>query len=341
MSKSPWDDLEEVDNIFTRKRNKINFSNFNNFNFGKDNIKIFLLSLAGILILWLASGLYKLKEGEQAVILRFGAFTKISGPGLNYHLPSPIEEIIIERVNTSRTSEIGYRSTHKNSTYGSHSDTAANESTMLTGDENIVNLSTQITWHINNLKDYVLNIKNPENTVKAVAQSVIREVIAEKKIASILSDKKQLIADQIQINMQNTLDKYGSGIRIEKVNLLEAQAPVEVRPAFIDVKTASADKQKEINQAYAYRNNILPEARGQSAKIMQEAEAYKQEVIEKAKGEAKRFADLLAQYTNNKEIMKQRIYLDTIEKILQKGNKVIIGNDVLSHMSLDKLLNKN
>ena len=187
MSKSPWDDVEEVDNIFTRKRNKINFNNFNNFKFGKDNIKIFLLLLVGILVLWLGSGLYKLKEGEQAVILRFGAFEKISAPGLNYHLPTPVEEIIIERVNTSRTSEIGYRSTNKNSNYGSQSDTAANESAMLTGDENIVNLSTQITWHIDNLKDYVLNIKNPESTVKAVAQSVIREVIAEKKISSIIN----------------------------------------------------------------------------------------------------------------------------------------------------------
>ncbi len=340
MSKSPWDDIEEVDNIFTRKRKKINLNGFNNFNFGKNNFNLLIIALAGILLLWLGSGIYKLKEGEQAVVLKFGAFEKISGPGLNYHLPNPLETIIIERVNTSRTTEIGYRSNGKYSNQGSSGD-LANESTMLTGDENIVNLSTQITWHISNLKDYVLNLKNPENTVKAVAQSVIREVIAETRIASILSDKKQAIADQIKLNMQKTLEKYGAGIEIEKVNLLEAQAPVEVRPAFIDVKTASADKQKEINQAYAYRNNILPEARGESAKMIQEAEAYRQETIEKAKGDAKRFTDLLVQYTNNKEIMKQRIYLDTVEKVLRKSKKIIIGNDTLSHMSIDKLLNKN
>jgi membrane protease subunit HflK len=343
MSKSPWDD--EIENIFTRKRNKLNFSGFNGFNFASfNNGKVFLFLLLGIFLLWLASGIYKLKEGEQAVILRFGNFNRITLPGLNYHLPSPIEERIIERVNTSRTTEVGYRSASK---YGSQASQVeiANESTMLTGDENIVNLSTQITWHIESLPDYVLNIKNPENTVKDVAQSVIREVIAEKPISSILSDKKQLIADQIEANMQNTLDKYGAGIKIEKVNLLEAQAPVQVRPAFIDVKTASADKQREINQAYAYRNNILPEARGECAKLTQEAEAYRQEVIERSKGDAKSFSDLLIQYTNNKEInkeiMKQRIYLETVEKVLQNSKKIVIGNEVLSHMSLNELLNKN
>jgi membrane protease subunit HflK len=339
MSKSPWDDFEEVDNIFTRKRNKINFNGFNNFNFKKNHIKIILSAIGIVFLLWLSSGIYKLKEGEQGIVLRFGAFKKINVAGLNYHLPSPIEEVIIERVNTSRTTEIGYRPVNKGSNASQIE--LSNESTMLTGDENIVNLSTQITWHIENLKEYTLNIKNPENTVKAVAQSVIREVIAEKNISSILSDKKQIIADQIKANIQNTLDKYGAGIAIEKVNLLEAQAPLEVRPAFIDIKTANADKQKEINQAYAYRNNILPEARGESSKITQEAEAYKQEVIERARGEAKRFSDLLVQYSNNKEIMKQRIYLETVEKVLEKSNKVIVGNGVLPHMDLDKILNKN
>jgi membrane protease subunit HflK len=339
MSRSPWDD--EIENIFTKKRNKFNLSGFNNFNFSNFySGKIFLFILITIFFLWLSSGIYKLKEGEQAVILRFGSFNRIAFPGLNYNISSPIEERIIERVNTSRTTEIGYRSTSKNGNQASQVE-IANESTMLTGDQNIVKLSTQVTWHIENLHDYVLNIKNPESTVKAVAQSVIREVIAEKPISSILSDKKQLIADQIEANMQNTLDKYGAGIKIEKVNLLEAQAPVEVRPAFIDVKTASADKQREINQAYAYRNNIMPEARGESAKLVQEAEAYRQEVIERAKGDGKRFTDLLSQYTNNKEIMKQRIYLETMEKVLQNSKKIVIGNEVLSHMSLNELLNKN
>ena len=256
MNNSPWDDLGK-DNIYTRKKNKVNFDYFKNFNLDKNNYKLIILILILLTLIWAASGIHIIKEGEQGLVLRFGAFSRISYPGLNYHLPAPIEKVIIKKMKKSRRIEIGYRSNQK---YGTSSTASSidSESIMLTGDENIVLLNCDIMWHIKDLKNYIIHIQNPEITVKAIAQSVIREVIAEKKISSILSNQKQIIADQIEENIQLTLDKYNSGVQIEQVQLLKAEPPMEVRPAFIDVQTSRADKEREINQAQAYRNNIIP-----------------------------------------------------------------------------------
>ena len=336
MNKSPWDDFSSVDNIYTRRRKGVKLEYFSNFNFQKHGFKLVFLVIVACLMLWFASGIYVVKEGEKGLLLRFGAFSRISYPGLNYHLPWPLEKVIIEQMSKSRRIEIGYRSNQKYGTSSSFTSIDA-ESIMLTGDENIVLLHCDIMWHINNIENYIFFIQNPETTVKAVAQSVIREVVAEKDISSILSNQKQVIADQIEESIQSTLDKYHSGVKVEQVQLLKAEPPVEVRPAFIDVQTSRADKAREINQAQAYRNNIIPKARGESAQLIQASEAYKQENIERALGDSKRFTDLLVQYKDNKDLMKQRIYLDTIEKILTKGKKVIVGSEMLPHLAIDKI----
>ncbi len=342
FSKSPWDDSDQEDNIFTKKRNKSQF-NFNEFNFNL-NFKMVILVLIGLVLLWLSSGIYKVEEGEQAAIIRFGKYHRTARPGLNYHFPIPFETRIIEKVDMSRRVEIGYRSTGRSRASGAVSARdIKSESIMLTGDENIIELNVDAMWHINDLSKYIFNLANQQETVKAAAESAIREVIGNTPITSVLSNQKQAIADKIENLIQQTLDQYEAGVTIEQVKLLRAEPPEEVIAAYRDVQTAKADKEKVINESEAYQNDILPKARGQSAKMIQEAEGYKAEVIAKAKGNSDRFNSLYKQYTISKDVTKSRLYIETVESILQDSDKIIMGGDnMLPHMAVNKknLFNK-
>lgn len=333
LLKSPWDNAGDSENIFTRKRSS-GSDFFNNFQFNF-NLKTAIMIAGGLLALWLASGIYEVKEGEEAVVVRFGKFVRQGGAGLNYHLPSPIEKVAIERVNESRRIEIGYRS--NGAPRGQTSEGAkylAGESTMLTGDENIIDLNCDVMWHIKDLKAFIFNIANPEETVKTAAESAIREIISETPISSVLSNRKQEIADKIEELTQKILDQYGTGIVVEKVQLLKAEPPAEVIDAYRDVQTSKADKEREINQAQSYSNDILPKARGEAAELIQEAEGYKQEVIARAQGDVSRFNAVLKQYSNAKQVTKDRLYLEAAEEVLKGSTKTIIGADMLPHMAL-------
>ena len=343
FKKSPWDDFEgdNEDNIFTKKR-KDQF-NLNNFNFNFDKRAIFLI-LAALFLIWITSGIYRVEEGEKAIVIRFGKFHRIGSPGLNYRLPRPIENEIVEKVDKSRRVEIGYRSTGQSSINGSFSSRdVKTESLMLTGDENIIELNVDAMWHINDLEKYIFNIENPRETVKAAAESAIREVIGNTPITSVLSNKKQFISDSIEKLLQKTLDQYESGVKIEQVKLLRAEPPKDVIAAYRDVQTAKADKEKVINEAEAYMNDILPRARGEAARITEKAEGYKSEVISQAKGNASRFNAIYKQYAASKEVTRNRLYLEAIESILAKSDKIIMGGEgMLPHMSINQknLLNK-
>lgn len=330
--KSPWDDIENETNIFTKKkkfqRNSSPFDNFK-FDFNKGSIYLALIALC---FLWLISGIYKVREGEEAVIMRFGNFVRKGTPGLNYRLPKPFESAIIESINKSRRIEIGYRSSSsQNSNYY-----IAAESLMLTGDQNIVDLNADIMWHIKDIESYIFNIAGPEETVKLAAESAIREVIGATPISSVLSNQKQEIADKVEKLTQEILDDYNSGIIIEKVQLLKAEPPAEVIDAYRDVQTSKADKERSINQAQAYSNDILPKARGEAEKMIQEAEGYKQSVIAKSEGDASRFNAILTQYNNSKQTTKDRLYLETVEQVLGGSKKVIMGAETLPHMAIDQ-----
>jgi membrane protease subunit HflK len=335
FKKSPWDDFEgdKEDNIFTKKRkNQFNLNDFNlNFNFDK---KVILLILAALFLIWITSGIYKVDEGEQAIVIRFGKFHRVGMPGLNYRLPRPIENEIVEKVDQSRRVEIGYRSTGQARIGGAVSSRdVKTESLMLTGDENIIELNVDAMWHIK----YIFNIENPRETVKAAAESAIREVIGNTPITSVLSNKKQFIADKIEKLIQRTLDQYESGVEIENVKLLRAEPPKDVIAAYRDVQTAKADKEKIINEAEAYLNDVLPRARGEAARITQKAEGYKAEVISQAKGNASRFNAIYKQYSASKEVTRNRLYLEAIESILKNSNKVIMGSEgMLPHMSINQ-----
>ncbi len=344
FKKSPWDDFEQEENIFTKNRKKDDFNfNLNDLPF-KFNAKTIMIALALLIGIWLASGIYEVKEGEQSVVIRFGKAHRTGMPGLNYHFPTPIEKIIVERVDTSRRVEVGYRSTGRARIGGAVSARdVKGESIMLTGDENIIELNVDTMWHISDLSKYIFNVVDPQATVKAAAESAIREVIGNTPIASVLSNQKQAIADKIEVLIQQILDQYDSGVTIEQVKLLRAEPPEQVIASYRDVQTAKADKEKVINESEAYQNDIIPRARGAAAKVRQEAEGYKASVIARAKGDASRFNSIYRQYTVNREVVKNRLRLETLESILQDADKVIMGGDgMLPHMSVNQknLFNK-
>lgn len=339
LQKSPWKDFDndkdKEDNIFTRPRkNQFNFDKFQfQFNF---SVKTIILSLIAIFALWLASGIYEIKEGEEAAVTRFGRFVRKGYPGLNYHLPAPFEKIMIEKVKQSRRIEIGYRTNSSLRGGGDNTKNIVGESIMLTGDENIIALNCDVMWHINNLEEFIFNIQKPEETVKATVESAVREVIGNTPISWVLSDQKQEITYKIEKLAQKILDSYNTGVMIEKVQLLKAEPPAEVIDAYRDVQTSKADKEKEINTAQAYNNKILPGARGAAAKIIQEAEAYREEIISKAEGDSQRFSAIYKQYVMGKQMTRDRLYLEVVEEVLTGSNKTIINNALLPHMAITR-----
>ena len=338
LRKSPWDDSGDETN-FAAKKNIFNKQKLNQFNFGNFNLpfnkKIISLIIAIFFLLWLSSGIYEVKEGEEAAVIRFGHFTRKGFPGLNYHLPSPLETVFIEKVNQSRRIEIGYRSSGGTRNNDNAKFIAA-EGTMVTGDENIFELNCDVMWHINDLEKFLFNVVRPEETVKLAAESAIREIIGKTPISSVLSSQKQEITNKIEVLTQKILDEYNAGVMIENVQLLKAEPPVAVIDAYRDVQTSKADKEREINQAQAYNNDILPKARGEAATILQEAEGYKQEIIARAQGDTQRFTAVYKQYSLSKQVTRDRLYLETAQSILQDSKKIIVGSGiVLPHMAVD------
>ncbi|MBP7190501.1 MAG: FtsH protease activity modulator HflK [Rickettsiaceae bacterium] len=328
---SPWDDPKPSDNIFTNRRQKKYPQFFDDFNINMTPDKI-IMALAGIFLLWIASGIYKVQEGEEAVIMRFGKFVRKGEAGLNYHLPAPFEKAIIESVNKSRRIEIGYRSAKG---YDAQ-DYASGENLMLTGDQNIINLNADVMWHIKDVSAFVLNVSSPEDTIKAASESAIREIVGITPIASILSNQKQEIALKIEKLIQEILDNYKAGVAVEKVQLLKAEPPAEVIDAYRDVQTSKADKERSINQAHAYSNDVLPKARGEAEKMIQEAEGYKSSTISRAQGDVSRFNAVMSQYNNSKQVTRDRLYLETAESVLTGSRKTIIESGTLPHMNIDK-----
>ena len=215
------------------------------------------------------------------------------------------------------------------------------ESLMLTGDENIVDINFSVFWVIKDAGKYLFNLRDPANSIKSVSESVMREVIGNSRIASVLAEGRKDIELQSIQDIQLVLDNYGSGVQITQLQLQKVDPPDQVIDSFRDVQRARADKEKAINEAIAYRNDIIPKARGEAAKIVQEAEAYKKEVVARSEGDANRFNSILKSYKNNEDVTKNRIYLETLEEILKNANKVIIdtkqGSGVLPYLPLPEI----
>ena len=280
--------------------------------------------LIAILVIWMASGFYRVLPDEVGIVLRFGAYNRTTQPGLNYHLPSPIERALTPSVTRVNRTEIGYRTADSASGRGTLTQQVPEEALMLTGDENIVDINFAVFWVIKDAKAYLFNIRDPEMTVKSAAESAMREVIGETPIASALAEGRGKIETDTQKLLQQLLNDYGSGIELTEVQLQRVDPPDPVIDAFRDVQRALADRARLRNEAESYANNIIPRARGDAVRITQEAEAYRQQSIARAQGDAARFDEVFQAYKAAKDVTLQRLYLETMEDILKSTNKVII-----------------
>ena len=329
----------DIDAIIRDIQNKINKFLPGGSKSGGKPIGLILLILVFV---WLASGLYRVLPDEQGVVIRFGKFIKNTQPGLNYHIPFPIETVETPKVTKVNRMDIGFRSERDSgfSTGGGVAD-VPQESLMLTGDENIVNIDFSVFWVIKDAGKFLFEIQDPEGTVKAAAETAMREVIAKSEIQPILTEGRAQIEIETQDIIQSILDEYNSGIQITQVQTQKADPPDQVIDAFRDVQAARADMERSKNEAEAYANDVIPRARGESAKILQAAEAYKQKVVASAEGEASRFVSIYNEYAKAKEVTQERMYLETMEKVLADIEKVIIeknaGSGVVPYLPLPEL----
>lgn len=291
--------------------------------------------------LWLAMGLYRVLPGEQGVVLIFGKWDQtIKQEGLHWNWPAPIGQVFTPKVQNVRKTEVGFLTQDRGRGRITETD-RLNESLMLTGDENIIDLQFEVFWQVKDAGQYLFMIQNPEITVKAVAESAMREVIGKTTLDSALTKGRQQIEVETQELMQSIMDDYQSGVLVTDVNLKKSDTPREVIDDFRDVQAAGQDRETEINKAQAFRNKILPEARGESARITQQAEAYKARVVANAQGEAARFLSVYAEYKLAEDVTKKRMYLETMEQVLQDVNKVIIdsktGSGVVPYLPLPEV----
>jgi membrane protease subunit HflK len=277
-----------------------------------------------IVVIWLASGFYRVLPDEVGVVMRFGAYNRTTQPGLNYHLPAPIEKALTPSVTRVNRTEIGYRSAEGTTARAVGTRQVPEEALMLTGDENIVDINFTVFWVIKNAQAYLFNIRDPDATVKSAAESAMREVVGETPIAQALSEGRGKIETDTQHLLQSILDTYGAGIELTQLQLLRVDPPSPVIDAFRDVQRALADRERLRNEAESYRNDIVPRARGDAVRIKQEAEAYRQEIIARAQGDADRFLSVYHAFTAAQDVTVQRLYLETMEEILKNSNKVII-----------------
>ena len=295
---------------------------------------IIALGIIFLLAIWGVSGFYVVDAKQQGVVLRFGKYSHTTGPGLHYHLPYPIEQVFKPDVMQENRIEIGFRTIEGKKTplNSSVNNLAENnktieipeESSMLTGDENIVDIYFTVTWKIKNAADFLFNVNNPENTVRIAAESSMRDIVAQTPIQDIMTEKRNDVQIKVQENLQKLLDVLQAGVSITVVQMQDVNPPAPVSDAFYDVQRAKADRERVKNDAEAYRNNILPTARGDAARIVQDATAYKEQKINLATGTASRFLAMLAEFERNPSITSKKIYLDTMEGIMQQANKIII-----------------
>ncbi|MGA8398301.1 MAG: FtsH protease activity modulator HflK, partial [Stellaceae bacterium] len=304
-------------------------------------------SLIGIIVavvigLWLASGFYRVEPDEVGVVLRFGAYNRTTYPGLNYHMPRPIESVRTPKVTRVNRTEIGFRNEDLEGR-PTASTQVPEESLMLTGDENIVDINCTVFWVIKDAKAYLFNIRAPEKTVKSAAESALREVIGEHPLAMELSEGRQQIESETQKLSQQLLDSYHAGVEVTQVTLQRVDPPGPVIAAFRDVQAALADQARLKNEAESYRNGVVPKAKGDASKIDQGAEAYKQQVIAQATGDAARFDSVYQAFKVAEDVTRERLYIVTMEQILEDANKVILDrgaagpNGVLPYLPLPSL----
>ena len=287
---------------------------------------IFLIAIIAFFF-WVGSGIYFVQPDELGVVLRFGRYVRDAKPGANYHLPYPIETVLTPKVTRVNRIDSGMREVEDTRRGGSASRDVTEESLMLTGDENIVEVQFSVFWAIKPDKgasEYLFNIQNPEGTVKAVAESAMREVIGQKEIQPILTNARKDIEPAVTALMQRTLDRYQAGVQIAQVNMRKVYPPAQAADAFREVQAARIGAESAQNEAQAYANRVIPDARGKSAQIIQAAEAYKEQTVQEATGQAARFLKVYEEYKKAPDVTRERLYLETLEKVLGRADKLLL-----------------
>jgi membrane protease subunit HflK len=297
--------------------------------------------ILAVLALWMASGFYVVNPGEHAVIQRFGAWSRTQAePGLGYHLPVPIENATVLNVEEIRVLTIGFAQA-----FGRGGATAKRdvpeESLMLTADRNIVDLDLNIQWNIRSSEDFLFEIRDQENTIKKVAESAIREVVGQTDMFQIITTGRAAVAERTRVIIQENLDRYKSGVNIKQVLIDKAEVHPDVQSAFQDVQSAKQDAEDVQNQAGAYREDILPKARGRAIQMIQEAQGYKQSAVARANGDADRFNSVYEAYLGGKDVTKERMYIETMENVLKNASKIILDKSgsqgVVPYLPLNEL----
>jgi membrane protease subunit HflK len=290
------------------------------------------LLIGALVLVWVASGFYIVDTGQRGVVLRFGKYVETTEPGPRWHLPWPIEAREVVNVDQVRTVEIGYRNNVKSK--------VLKESLMLTDDENIIDLQFAVQYILKDPKEFLFVNRAPEDTVLQVAETAMREIVGKSKMDFVLYEGRADIAARAKVLMQEILDRYKTGISISQVTLQNIQPPEQVQAAFDDAVKAGQDRERLKNEAEAYSNDVVPRARGLASRLKEEAQGYKQSVIANAEGEASRFSQILAEYQKAPQVTRQRLYLDTMQTVMNNTSKVVVdqkGGNSLLYLPLDKL----
>jgi membrane protease subunit HflK len=305
----------------------------------------FLVLVLGAVVLWLLSGFFRVEPDEVGVVMRFGKQVREVQPGLNYHFPYPVETVLTPKALQQRKIDVGMRIVD-DLRRGTTVRDVPEESLMLTGDENIVDVDFSVLWRIDpkpeSVGKYLFNIQNPEGTVKAVAESAMREVIGRTDIQQVLT-VRQPIETAVQELMQKTLDQYGSGVVVQQVQMQKVDPPQQVIDSFRDVQAARADLERAQNEAQTYANRVVPEARGRAAQILQAADAYKSQTVAEAVGQTSRFEKIYDEYKKAPDVTRKRMYLETMERLMAGTDKIILdsggqsGSGVVPYLPLNEL----
>jgi membrane protease subunit HflK len=307
---------------------------------GGGGYKGFVLIGIAVIGLWLLTGFYRVQPGEQGVTLLFGKWVGTTGPGLNYFLPAPIGEVIKPNVERTNQIEVGYRGAGTVTSNGSRD--VPEESLMLTGDQNIIDIDYVVQWRISDAGAYLFNVRDPENTIKLASESAIREVIGKTDLEEALTVGRVRVEEQTRTLLQTIMDGYDSGIFIAEVKMQKVDPPRDVIDAFNDVQRARQDRDRSQNEALAYRNDIIPRAKGEAERQVLQARAYKDRVTKEAEGEAERFNSIYNSFLTAKDVTTRRLYLETMQEILAKSDKVIMeqngqGNGVVPYLPLPEV----
>ena len=305
----------------------------------------FALLALGAVALWGFSGFFRVEPDELGVVLRFGKEVREVQPGLNYHLPYPIEKVLTPKALRVNKIDIGMRVVDDTRRGGTTVRDVPEESLMLTGDENIVDVDFSVLWKVKptGVGEFLFNIQNPEGTVKAVAESAMREVIGRSDSREIQTVARQSIELAVQDLMQRVLDHYGAGVIVQQVQLQKVDPPSQVIDSLRDVQAARIDQERAQNEAQTYANRVVPEARGRVAQITQAAEAYRQQTVAEATGQTSRFLKIYEQYKKAPDVTRERMYLETMERVLGGTDKIILdssagGSNVVPYLPLNELV---